>query len=137
MELIAVVMGAKTSQERFAACKSMLDYGFANYALVTPELPENTQIPVKLGKMETVTAVPYHRDAVLVDKAQRGDVTTEITLEEQVAAPVSKGQRLGTLSVKCGDQVLSQIPLVAETTVERLTWGDLFLRLLKKVCMAK
>ena len=137
MELIAVVMGAKTSQERFAACKSMLDYGFANYALVTPELPENTQIPVKLGKKETVTAVPYHRDAVLVDKGQRNDITTEITLEEQVAAPVSKGQRLGTLTVKCGQQVLSQIPLVAEDTIPRLSFGDILLRLLKAVCMSK
>ena len=48
MELIAVVMGAETSQERFAACKGMLDYGFANFALVTPELSEG-QVPVKLG----------------------------------------------------------------------------------------
>ena len=33
LELIAVVMGAATSQDRFAACKSMLDYGFANFSL--------------------------------------------------------------------------------------------------------
>ena len=35
MELIAVVMGAETSQSRNAACKSLLDYGFANFAVVS------------------------------------------------------------------------------------------------------
>ena len=137
MELIAVVMGAKTSQERFAACKSMLDYGFANYALVTPELTEEAAVPVKLGKADAVKAVPSQQNALLVDKAQRSGVTTQVSLEEQVSAPVSKGQRLGTLTVRCGEQILAEIPLVAEQTVEKLTWGDLFLRLLKQVCMAK
>ena len=137
MELIAVVMGAKTSQERFAACKSMLDYGFANYALVTPELTGDATVPVKLGKAETVKAIPSEQNALLVDKAQRSAVNTQITLEGQVSAPVSKGQRLGTLTVRSGEQILAEIPLVADQTVEKLTWGDLFLRLLKQVCMAK
>ena len=137
MELIAVVMGCKTSQERFAACKSMLDYGFANFSLVTPELTEDTAVPVTLGKADIVTAVPSEQDALLIDKAQRSSVTTEITLEESVAAPVSKGQRLGTMTVKAGDQVLAQIPLVAEQTVERLRWSDLFLQLLKRVTMSR
>ena len=137
MELIAVVMGAKTSQERFAGCKSMLDYGFANYAMVTPELTGDATVPVKLGKAECVKAIPSEQSALLVDKAQLAEVNIQTALEEQVRAPVSKGQRLGTLTVKSGEQVLAQIPLVAEQTVEKLTWGDLFLRLLKQVCMAK
>ncbi len=137
MELIAVVMGAETSPQRFAACKSMLDYGFANYALVTPELTEEAAVSVKLGKAETVKAVPNAQDSLLVDKAQRSDVTTQVELDELVTAPVSKGQRLGTLTVKSGEQILSQIPLVAETSVPRLTFGDLFLRIFKQFCMAR
>lgn len=137
MELVAVVMGAKTSQERFAGCKSMLDYGFANYALVTPDLTEETAVSVKLGKAETVRAVPSEQGALLVDKAQLAEVNIQTALEEQVSAPVSKGQRLGTLTVKSGEQILAEIPLVAEQMVEKLSWGDLFLRLLKQVCMAK
>ena len=38
MELIAVVMGCESSQVRNAACKSLLDYGFANFAVISPEL---------------------------------------------------------------------------------------------------
>ena len=137
MELIAVVMGADSSQNRFAACKSMLDYGFANYALYTPALQEGVSVPVTLGQAHNVAAVPAGDTQILVEKGQRNNITTEITLEESVAAPVSAGQKLGTLTIKAGEQVLSQIPLVAETGVVRLSWGDLFVKIMKQIAMAK
>ena len=137
LNLVAVVMGAETSQDRFAACKQMLDYGFANYALVTPQLPENSTVPVKLGAADFVTAVPTEDASLLIDKSQRDMITTEVALEEQVNAPVSKGQKLGTLTVKAGEQILAQVPMVAQDSVARLTWGDIFLKVLRKLCMAK
>ncbi len=137
LELVAVVMGCKTSPERFSACKSLLDYGFANYALVAPELSQNSSVAVKLGTQEAVRAVPAQQDALLIDKSQRNLVTTEVTLEPEVQAPVSKGQRLGTMTVKAGEQILSEIPLVAEAPVEKLSWGQLFVRVLKNLAMAK
>ena len=137
MELIAVVMGSTTSQERFAACKSMLDYGFANFALYTPALQEDVSVPVTLGKSKTVRATPGSDGAMLVEKTQLPSVTTEIMLEESVTAPVSRGQRLGMLTVKAGEQVLSQLPLVAEDAVERKGWSDIFLDLLRQTAMAK
>ena len=136
MELIAVVMGCETSAKRFAACKSMLDYGFANYAVVSPELTEDTTVPVKLGTWDHIMAVPGNQDALLIDKSQKSQITTQVELESEVTAPVSKGQRLGTLSIKAGEQILSQIPLVAEKAVEKLTWGQVFLQMLKHICMA-
>ena len=137
MELIAVVMGSATSQERFAACKSMLDYGFANFALYTPALQEGAAVAVELGKGKSVNAVPADAAALLVEKGKLQSITADITLEEKVQAPVSKGQRLGMLTIKAGEQVLSQIPLVAEEGVERKGWGDIFVDLLRQVAMAK
>ena len=137
MELVAVVMGCESSQSRFAACKSLLDYGFANFSLVDPQLPENAVVPVKLGTAETVTAVPAGEGALLIDKAQRNQVATEVSLEETVTAPISKGQRLGTMTVKAGEQILAQIPLVAQEAVPRLSWGDIFRMLLRQFFMAK
>ncbi len=136
MELIAVVMGSETSQARFAACKSLLDYGFANYALVAPEV-EKSQVAVQLGVDGTVTAVPAQLPRLLIDKSQRDSVQTTLELKEQIEAPVSQGQRLGTLTVKAGQQVLQQIPLVAETSVPKLSFGQLYIRILKQLCMAK
>ncbi len=137
LELIAVVMGAETSQERFAACKQLLDYGFANFALVRPAPEDNSQVNVKLGESTAVTAVPAQTPQLLIDKAQRGEITVDIRLEEAVTAPVSKGQRLGTMTIRAGQQVLSEIPMVAEQAVSRLTWGQLFLRILRQAAMAR
>ena len=136
MELIAVVMGCESSQDRFDACRGMLDYGFANYALYEGEMPESTTIPVKLGKTDAVSAVPGESSQLLVQKSQLSQVTTELELLEEVSAPVSQGQRLGQMTVRCGEQVLAQIPLVAAEPVERLSWLDLFMELLGKVAMA-
>ena len=137
MELVAVVMGAKTSKERNAACKELLDYGFANFAVISPELSEVPGVPVKLGRQDTVNAALGEATGLLIDKSQKGAVTTEVTLEEQVTAPVTRGQQIGTLSIKSGEQTLRQIPLVAAEGVERLTTGDIFMRVLRKAAMAK
>ena len=137
LELIAVVMGCETSQKRTAACKAMLDYGFANFALVSPQLEDAVTVPVTLGKQDQVAAQLGQEGSILIDKGQKNSVTTEITLEEQLMAPVSQGQKLGTMTVKAGDQVLSEIPLVAAVPVEKLTFGDLFLLILRRAAMAK
>jgi len=137
MELIAVVMGAETSQDRFAACKSMLDYGFANFAVVQPQLTGALTVPVVLGKQDQVNAVPGEQAQMLIDKAQKDQVVTDIALDPSVTAPVSKGQRLGTLTLKSGEQILRQVPLVAENGVQRLSFGEIFLQVLRRLAMAK
>jgi D-alanyl-D-alanine carboxypeptidase (penicillin-binding protein 5/6) len=136
LELIAVVMGAQTSQERFAACKSMLDYGFANYSLVSAEAGE-WEVPVKLGKAEAVAAVPGESPQFLIEKARRSQVTSAVELEETVTAPVSAGQRLGKLTIRAGEQVLAEIPVVARDPVQRLSFFDLFVLALKYTAMSK
>ena len=137
MELIAVVMGAQSSQARNAACKELLDYGFANFAVIAPELSEVPGVPVKLGQQDSVAVELGESAGLLIDKSQKSAVTTEVTLEESVTAPVSQGQRIGTLSVKSGEQTLRQIPLVAAQPVERLTMGDIFVNVLRRAAMAK
>ena len=137
MELIAVVMGADTSQNRNAACKQLLDYGFANFAVITPELAESEPVAVKLGKTGTVSAILGENTAMLVEKSQKNGITMELFTEGEVTAPISKGQRLGTLTVKAGEQILKEVPLVAEEAVERMGVGDLFVKVLKRAAMAK
>jgi len=137
LHLVAVVMGCATSKERLAACKQLLDHGFANYALVVPETQEDLVVPVVLGKTDTVKALLSDSAPLLVDKGQRSAVTTQVELEPEVKAPVSKGQRLGTLTVRSGEQVLKEIPLVAAEAVEKLSWWDIFGKVFKRFVMAK
>lgn len=136
MELIAVVLGCDNSADRFALCRSLLDQGFASYALITPQMEQQLTVQVEMGVKDRVTAVPATDGALLIDKSQKNGVRIQTQTEESITAPVSKGQRLGTMTVYVGQQVLAQIPLVAEQPVERLSYGQIFLKMLRKVCMA-
>ena len=136
MELIAVVMGAETSQERFAACKGMLDQGFANFALYTPNIQEGASVPVTLGQAESVAAVPDKIPQLLVERAKLPDVSAEVSLAPQADAPIIQGQHLGALTVRAGEEILAEVPLVAASEVPRLTWGQVTVRILRQVAMA-
>ena len=137
MELIAVVMGAETSAKRNESCKQLLDYGFANYALFSPSLEETPAVPVRLGKTDSVILQMGEEGQLLVEKARRNGITAEITAEPEVSAPVSEGQQLGTMTVQDGEKVLKEVPLVAGEDVPRLTFWDLFVKILKRAAMAK
>ena len=130
MELIAVVLGSETSQQRFEDAKTMLNYGFSTYVLadITPE--ETPVAPVRLGRTPSVEA-SLAQSKLLVGKGQAGGLTRTVKLQEDLSAPVEKGQTVGILTVQSGDTTLAELPLTAAAAVERMTWGDLFTRLLR------
>lgn len=130
MELIAVVLGGETSQQRFEDAKTLLNYGFSTYALADVTPAERQIVPVKLGRAPSVEAV-LEAGKLLVGKGQAGSLSQTVTLREDLVAPVEKGQTVGILTVQCGDATLAELPLTAADTVERMTWGDLFVRLLR------
>ena len=131
LQLIAVVMGAETSAKRFTSCKQLLDYGFASFALYTPELGQVT-LPVVLGKEDRVALTLADHNPLLVEKGKKAGITAAFTLEEQLAAPVAPGARAGTMTISSGGEVLAEIPIIAASGVEKLTLWDQFLRLLSQ-----
>ena len=136
MELIAVVMHCDTSPHRFESAKAMLNYGFSNFALaVPPASADIPTIPVILGHAETVTPVLQSAEPVLIDKALASSLSSEITVDESVTAPVEKGQRLGTLTMTAGDKTIAELPLVAPEAVAALSWWDVFTQMTQKLCM--
>lgn len=137
MELIAVVMHCKTSPDRFESAKALLNYGFANYAIVDPmENVTLEAVPVVLGTRDVVQVEASGAGTVLLDKALAGSVTCTAELDESVQAPVKKGQRLGTLRVEAGGKVLREIELVAAEAVPALGFFDIWKQMLGAVCMA-
>ena len=74
---------------------------------------------------------------MLIDKSQKDSVNTQIALLPEIKAPVSKGQRLGTATIRSGEQILAEIPLVAEEAVQELSFWDIFSLLFKRFTMAK
>ena len=130
MELIAVVLGGETSQQRFEDAKTLLNYGFSAYALADVTPAEAPLVPIRLGRSPTVAA-ELSQSKLLVSKGQAGSLTQAVTLREDLSAPIAKGSPVGTLTVKSGDTVLAELPLTSAADVERMSWSDLFLRLLQ------
>lgn len=132
MELIAVVMGGETSDKRFEAAKTMLNYGFANYGLKTV-LPDRVLPPIDviLGQVSTVQPVLKRDCQLLIERTKMDLVTTELELAENVEAPVEAGQKIGSMTVYVDGQEWERIDIVAEAAVERLSMGNILSRLLK------
>lgn len=131
MELIAVVMHAPTSNDRFDSCKALLNYGFANYA-ITPVYPDQAIPPVEvlLGERDTVQPVTARECSILLEKSKAGTVTTQMELSPQVEAPVEAGQKLGELRVLVDGEQVDAIDLIAPQEVPRLGIGGIFKRFL-------
>lgn len=138
MELIAVIMKGATSAQRFEDAQALLSHGFASYALrkIVPDqaLPP---VPVELGAQATVQPVLGEGSTLLLEKAKAGNLSQSVTLEESAAAPVALGDRLGTLTVSSGEEVVAELPLLAGEEVPRVTFGQMFLRLLRTACLAE
>ena len=137
MELIAVVMKAPTSAQRFEDAKVLLDYGFASYALVSvyPESPL-APVDVLLGTVSQVQPQLQRECRLLVRKGEAGQVTTRLTLPQDLEAPVEQGQILGRMEVYVGEELRDSVPITAAQPVDRLTVPGIFSRLLRQLLMA-
>ena len=139
MELIAVVLGGSTSDKRFADAKTLLNYGFASYSLVTvvPESPLPA-VPLTLGTQKAVQSVLTDKNALLLEKSRANGLTQAVSLPDTVDAPVEAGEPLGTLDIfDASGTAVASLPLLAGESVARVSWFALFRRLLAiAVCAA-
>ena len=121
MQLIAVVLGAPTSAERFASAKSLLDYGFANYAVNTQITAgdEVQKIAVEKGVDKEVGVVAGDSCSTLVKKGQEDNITKEIKIDETITAPIEVGQKIGTMTISRDSEVIADIDLNASSAVEK------------------
>ena len=121
MQLIAVVLGAPTSAERFASAKSLLDYGFANYEVNTQITAgdEVQKIAVEKGIDKEVGVVAGDSCSTLVKKGQEDNITKEIKIDETITAPIEAGQKIGTMTISRDGEVIADIDLNASSAVEK------------------
>ena len=130
-EYIAVVLHAQTSADRFESAKTLLNHAFANYRLVSPTgMQAIPPVLVTLGSEEIVQPVLPSEAGILVDRAGAAKLRYEFRLPEQVAAPVEKGQQLGSVTVFDGETLLQETPLIADVSVPRLNLWQIFKNLL-------
>jgi len=137
MELIAVVMKAPTTAQRFEDAKTLLDHGFANYALTTvyPDAPL-APVDVLLGDVDQIQPRLQRDCRLLIAKGEESLITTRLTTAEDVEAPVELGQTLGQLEVYVGDELRDTIPIVSAQQANRLTIPGIFAKMARQLLMA-
>ena len=131
--LIAVILACETTDERFGGARKMLDYGFANYTIYTPEIDTTalTPVPVLRGLAETVTPSVELPSAFLIKKGQEKNVSCSLELAEDLEAPVYEGQVIGSISLVLDGEEIAQYDVHAAEAVDRLKTGNAFMLLLE------
>ena len=132
LDLIAVVLGAPSSKERFEAATTLLDYGFAAYRAAPVPLPQERPLQLKV-KGSTEETVPLDYAALpataLLPAESAGQLTVQLELPEALEAPVTRGQTVGKAQLLCGEAVQGEYPVCAAADAPRMDF-DTALRLL-------
>lgn len=134
--LIAVVMGADNSNDRFNGAKAMLNWGFANYSTVTPKIDSSliTDVNIINGQERTIKPQISANSQFLIPKGKENKLTQEIDLAAAVEAPVESNQTLGIVTVKLDGKKLGEYKLTAPHYVDKIDFLTVFKRLLCSIC---
>ena len=113
--LLSIVLGAASENARANESQKLLNWGYtafdsvklfdAGQAAATPAIWKGTQSTLKIGREQAIV--------ITVPSGSAGKVSTEIVRQDPLLAPFTKGQPVGTLRVKLGEQQVAELPLVA------------------------
>ena len=132
LNLIAVVLGAPSSKERFEAATTLLDYGFAAYRAAPVPLPQERPLQLKVkGSTEETVLLDYAAlpATALLPAESAGQLTVQLELPDTLEAPVTRGQTVGKAQLLCGEAVQGEYPVCAAADAPRMDF-DTALQLL-------
>ncbi|WP_019229198.1 D-alanyl-D-alanine carboxypeptidase family protein [Sedimentibacter sp. B4] len=126
--LVAILMGSATAEERLEKTKTLLEYGKNNFTMEkladTSQSIDSVYITnSKLGKVDIFPAQDYSK---LVNKEDT--VRTKITYNQEVKAPLSKGDKIGTISILVNDEEVGQVDATVNENIEKT---NIFVRILR------
>lgn len=124
MELVSVTLGSPNTDERFAAGRKLLDYGFANFNVAKPVPPteELHEITVTKGVSDFVVPVFENPETYLLPKGQEELLEQKVELPEILEAPVKKGQVIGKVKVSLNGGEIGEYDIVAKEAVEKMNF---------------
>lgn len=134
MNLVAVVLGSDTSEDRFTGATNLLDFGFANYELITPEIDSSkiTEVKIRGGREKSLKPSFNASEQILVAKGS-GEITYEYNINDTMDAPISKNDNLGTIVIYSGENVIKTIYLKADKDIESISFSDVLQKMLSNI----
>lgn len=135
MKLIAVVIGAKTEEDRVDLSRHLLNSGFHDFEFVTPEPETEKFSPVKVerGVAKTVETGLFDPVRFVAVKGGGKNARFIYTMPESVTAPVEEGQIIGRLSVEMDGRRVAESDIVALYAVQELTFMKSLEIILEKI----
>ncbi len=126
LSLIAVVMKAPTSADRFADAKKLLDYGFKNYEFKqfgsSGDIVGN--VSVEKGIEKNVNAILKDNCGVLLKKETENNIVQNVQLEPKLSAPILKGQKIGEVVYSCDGSVIKSVDIIAENDIIKESFSN-------------
>lgn len=134
LNLIGVIMKAPTTKVRFAEATKLLDYGFSNYSNKNLGKKDDliTTVNVNKGISSKINLLLEKDAGILMKKGDAGNITQNVVINENITAPINKGDVLGKVQYKAGDQILLEVNLIAETNVVKSNIWNITTNLYKK-----
>lgn len=122
LSLIAVIMKAPSTKVRFAEAQKLLDYGFNTFSFKQFGKKDEVvkTVNVTKGVRSSVDAILAENSGTLIEKGKDKNIEQNLTLDENVSAPITAGQKLGEVSFSLDGQTLSTVDIVAKNDVEKL-----------------
>ncbi|MBQ8300210.1 MAG: D-alanyl-D-alanine carboxypeptidase [Clostridia bacterium] len=130
LHLIAVIMGAPTSNDRNIAATKLLDYGFANYGIYSDEKQEYGTIKVIKGKSDEIK-IGYDGIEILENLGNESKVEKEIIINENVCAPIKAGDEIGSIKYKLDGKILKESKIVSLENCEKMNFFEFFVKAIK------
>ncbi|MBE5817789.1 MAG: D-alanyl-D-alanine carboxypeptidase [Clostridiales bacterium] len=126
---IAIVLGAKSSQERFDLARELLNYGFANYKTVTvvkkgQQFDGASNLKVSLGNIDTINGLAAQDVIRVAEMAARVDYTVTSVPDQFITAPINEGDVIGHFIVYANGKEIAKIDMLASCAVSKLAYGD-------------
>ena len=126
LNLIAVVLGAPSSKDRFEAAATLLDYGFAAWRAAPLPAMEDRPLLIKVkGSAEESVPLEYSAlpESILMPKESAAELTAQLTLPDELDAPVQQGQAVGMVRILAGESVLGEYDICAAADAPEMDFG--------------
>ncbi len=122
LSLIAVIMKAPSTKVRFSEAEKLLDYGFNNFSYQSfgkaGDLIQT--VSIDKGVQATIPVVLENDAGILLAKGSEKNIEQTVTIDENISAPISSGQKVGEISFSLDGEVLATVNLVSQVAVDKM-----------------
>lgn len=134
LSLIAVIMKAPSTKIRFSEATKLLDYGFANCSCKSFGKRGDIISTATVNKgIQNTTNLALQEDAnIILKKNESSNIEQNITLNDNICAPIKKGDVIGKITFSSNGNQLLEVNLVSDNDIEKNTLWNLTVSLYKK-----